>query len=351
LWFIFSSNLHFARHFFINCKPNETETEMKILITGADGMLGSNLVRLLLDRGHLVSAFLHPQSKSKTLKGLPIKTFTGDILKPETMLPAFEGHDAVIHAAASTAVWPARSEVVRRINIEGTRNVIEAVLTLGIPKMVYVGSASSVNTQPKPGDKYPFPGAKFGLDYIDSKYEAYQLVMQAVRERGLPALAILPTFMIGPFDSLPGTGKMILSLATGKLNFYTRGGRNIIYVKDVAVAIANSLDHGETGKYYIAGNENITYKDFFAKVGAAIGKPYPTRAVPSWAVKLAGLAGDLGGKILRKEPLLTYPMARISCEEQYVDSSETVRALDMPQTDISIAVSESYQWFLDNHYL
>ncbi|MEE4177599.1 MAG: NAD-dependent epimerase/dehydratase family protein [Bacteroides sp.] len=324
---------------------------MKIIITGADGMLGSNLVRLLLERGHQVSAFLHPQTKSKTLEGLPIKTFTGDILQPETLLPAFDGHDAVIHAAASTAVWPARSEKVRKINIEGTRNVVEAVLEMQIPKLIYVGSASSVNTQPKPSDKYPFPGAKFGLDYIDSKYEAYQLVMDFVRERGLPALAILPTFMIGAYDSLPGTGKMILSLASGKLNFYTRGGRNIIHVRDVATAIANSLEKGETGKYYIAGNENITYKDFFARVGAAIGKPYPTRAVPSWAVKLAGLAGDLSGMILRKEPLLTYPMARIACEEQYVDSTETVRALGMPQTDISLAVKESYQWFLDNHYL
>lgn len=324
---------------------------MKIIVTGADGMLGTNLVLELLERGHQVSAFLHPQSKSRTLGGLPIQHFFGDILEPETLEPAFEGHDAVIHAAASTSVWPARSEMVRRINIEGTRHVIDAVLALKIPKMIYVGSASSVNTQPRPGDKYPFPGAKFGLDYIDSKYEAYQLVMQAVKERGLPALAILPTFMIGPYDSLPGTGKMILTLARGRLNFYTHGGRNIIYVKDVAVAIANSLEKGEAGKYYIAGNENLTYKDFFAKVGSAIGKPYPTRAVPSWLVKLAGWGGEQAAKILGREPLLTYPMARISCEKQYVDSSETVRALGMPQTDISIAVRESYQWFLDNHYL
>jgi|LSQX01.2.fsa_nt_gb dihydroflavonol-4-reductase len=324
---------------------------MKVIVTGADGMLGTNLVLELLGRGHQVSAFLHPQSKSRTLEGLPIQHFFGDILKPDTLASAFAGHDAVIHAAASTAVWPARSEKVRRINVDGTRNVIQTVLDLEIGRLVYVGSASSVNTRPKPGDKYAFPGAKFGLDYIDSKYEAFQLVMQAVKERGLPALAVLPTFMVGPYDSLPGTGKMILTLAQGKLKFYTHGGRNIIYVKDVAIAIANSLEKGETGKYYIAGNENISYKDFFEKVGAAIGKPYPTRAVPSWLVKLAGWGGDQAAKFTRRQPLLSYPMARIACEEQYVDSHETVRALGMPQTDISIAVRESYQWFLDNHYL
>ncbi len=299
---------------------------MHVTVTGADGLLGSNLVRLLLARGHAVSVMIHPSSKSRTLDGLAISRHYGDVLQPETLSDPFSGTDVVIHAAASTSVWPSRSEFVRRINVEGTRNVIDACLKDTVSRLIYVGSASSVNAQPRAGDRFPFPGARFGLDYIDSKFEAFGLVMDAVNKRGLPAIAILPTFMIGPYDSLPGAGKMILALARGKLKVYSKGGRNFIYVGDVATAIANSLDMGQVGRYYITGNENLTYREFFRKAAEVLGVPRPRIAVPSWLVKTAGLAGSLSGKITGKEPLLSYPMARISCEKQFVESREAMRA-------------------------
>lgn len=324
---------------------------MRILITGADGMLGSNLVRLLLETEHEVSVLIHPSSKSWTLNGLNITKYAGNILAPETLDVPFRNQDAVIHAAASTAVWPSRSEMVRKINVEGTHNVVEAVIRHKIGRMIYVGSGSSVNAPGTPDPRYKFPGAKYGLDYIDSKYDALNLVMDAVRDRGLPALAVLPTFMIGPYDSLPGSGKMILALAQGKLKFYTRGGRNFIYVGDVAKAIVNGLKMGEIGSYYIAGNENLTYREFFTKVAGIVSKPAPKILIPGFLVKAAGLLGSLSGSLLKKEPLLTYPMARISCDKQYVSGEKCRTELGMPQTNIELAIRECYDWFVENKYL
>ena len=98
----------------------------------------------------------------------------------------------VVHAAASTSTWPARSEMVNKINITGTENVIEQVLKHKINRMVYVGSGSSVNTKETDSNsKYPFPGAKFGMDYIDSKFYALNKVMAAVKEKNLPVIAVL----------------------------------------------------------------------------------------------------------------------------------------------------------------
>jgi dihydroflavonol-4-reductase len=264
---------------------------------------------------------------------------------------AFQNQDAMIHAAASTAVWPSRSEMVRKINVDGTRNIVEAALRHKIGRMIYVGSGSSVNAPGAPDSRYKFPGAKYGLDYIDSKYDALNLVLDAVRDRGLPALAVLPTFMIGPYDSLPGSGKMILALAQGKLKFYTRGGRNFIYVGDVAKAIVNGLTMGEPGSYYIAGNENLTYREFFTKVAGIVSKPAPKILIPDFLVKLAGLMGSLSGAMLKKEPLLTYPMARISCDKQYVSGDKCVAELGMPRTSMDTAVHECYTWFVENNYL
>jgi len=323
---------------------------MRILVTGADGMLGSNLVRLLLYRGHDVSALIHPSSRSITLEGLKIKKHFGDILKPETLSPAIEGHEAVIHAAASINYWPARSKIVRKINIEGTNNIIEAVLNQNTKLMIYVGSGISVNVKGVPSGKYSFPGEKYGLDYIDSKYEALNMVLGAVESRGLPALAILPTYMIGPYDSLPGSGKMILALAQGRIKFYTSGGKNFIHVNDVSTAIANSLEMGRIGKFYITGNENLTYQDFFRKVAQIVGQPEPKISIPDWLVKLIGLLGNLSGEIFKKQPLLTYPMARISCNKHFVSSEVALKELNMPQTNIEVAIRECYDWFTENAY-
>jgi dihydroflavonol-4-reductase len=324
---------------------------MRLLVTGADGLLGSNLVRLLLDRGHEVSVLVHPSSKSITLNGLNIKRHVGDILNPETLNPAVKGVDAVIHAAASTSIWPARSETVRRINIEGTRNMIDAVLNHDIKRMIYIGSVNSRLDNFGSSGKYLFPAAKYGLDYIDSKYEALNMLLDAVKTKGLPALAILPTLMIGPYDSLPSSGKIIMTLAQGKLKFYTGGGRNFVHAKDVSAAIANSLEMGRVGEFYVAGNENLTYQEFFRKVAKIVSKPEPSILTPDWLVKTIGFFGSLSGDILRKEPLITYPLALLSCDKQFVSSESAVKELNMPQTDIEVAIKECYDWFTENGYL
>jgi len=115
----------------------------KVLVTGADGLLGSNLVRELLSRGYKVRALLLPNSPSSTLNGLDIERHTGNILKSEDIQSAMEGCNYLVHAAANTNIWPNRSEIVRRVNLEGTQNIAKAALAAGIKRMVYIGTANS----------------------------------------------------------------------------------------------------------------------------------------------------------------------------------------------------------------
>lgn len=323
---------------------------MKVLVTGGDGMLGSNLVRMLLDANYTVSVFLHPNTKSKTLEGLPLTTYYGDILKPETIDIAIKNQDIVIHTAASTSVFPSRSELVRKINIEGTKNIIDKVLQHDVKKLIYIGSASSVNTTPSENSKYIFPGAKFKLDYIDSKYFALQEILKAVKERNLTATAILPTFMIGAYDSAPGSGKMILNIANGKLKFYTAGGRNFVHVKDVAQAIINCFNEDTNGKYYIIGNANQSYKDFFQVASKILQKPTPKIKIPNWGVKTFAIFGETVAKTTRKTPLLSYRMACISCENQFIGKDD-LDTLNVKRTPIEVAVKDCYDWFTENNYL
>src|SRR4051812_45299430 len=99
---------------------------MKILVTGADGLLGSNVVRILLEKGHSVRIFAQPFRQQKTLAGLNNERVEGDLLNPTEVINAAKNCDSIIHIAANTSVWPSRSEIVNKVNIDGTKNIIEA---------------------------------------------------------------------------------------------------------------------------------------------------------------------------------------------------------------------------------
>lgn len=327
---------------------------MKILVTGADGLLGSNLVRELLKRGHQLRAFVQPGRQQKTLEGLTIEKFPGNLLNADEVLKSSEGCDAVIHCAASTSVWPTRSEIVNKVNIEGTKNIIHAVQKNIIQRMIYVGTANSFGfgSKENPGvEGNPYKSAMYGLDYMDSKYKAQQLILKEVQERKLPAIIVNPTFMFGPYDSNPSSGAMIVALYKGKVPGYTSGGRNYVCAKDAAVAIANALTKGRVGECYILGNQNLSYKEAFGKIAATIGVKPPAIPIPSVFAKLYGGIGSVVGKISGNTPAISYPLSRIACHEHYFSPAKAVQELELPQTPIETGIRECFEWLKENGYL
>ncbi len=326
---------------------------MKILVTGPDGLLGSSLVRELLKDGYEVKAFVFPGSRSQTLEGLPIERFYGTILKQSDLLEAMAGCDAVIHAAANTNVWPTRSEKIRQVNFLGTQNAVEAALQRGVKRFIYVSSASSYHHGSKqtPGNEtQPFTGSMYRLDYIDSKYQAQEYVLEAVRKRGLPGVVINPTFMFGEFDSMPSSGRMILAIYHGKVPGYTGGGKNFVYARDVARAIVNALTLGRIGECYIAGNVNLHYKELFEIIAREVGVKPPRMRFPAPFMRLVGWFGTASGKLFRRAPAINHSTAQISCDSQFYSPEKAVRELKMPQTEIASAIRSAFEWLKSNNY-
>ncbi len=327
---------------------------MKILVTGADGLLGSNLVRELLTRGHSIRAVIQPGRQQKTLEGLTLEKFSGNLLNSNEVVKAGEGCDAVIHCAASTSVWPIRSEIVNKVNIEGTKNIIKSVHQNKVQRMIYVGTANSFGfgSKEKPGvEGNPYKSATYGLDYMDSKYKAQQIILKEVQENQLPAVIVNPTFMFGPYDSNPSSGAMIVALYKGKVPGYTSGGRNYVCAKDAAVAIANALTKGRVGECYILGNQNLSYKEAFGKIASAIGVNPPSISIPSAFAKLYGRVGSLIGIMSGKTPAISYPLSRIACDEHYFSPAKAVNELELPQTPIETGIKECFEWLKENNYL
>lgn len=328
---------------------------MEILVTGPDGVLGSNLVRELLSRNYKVSVLLEPGKDPITLKDLPIERYYGNILDPEALKPAFANKDIVFHCAASTSVWPARNEIVNKVNIEGTQNIIDAVLSNNVKRLIYVGTANSftyTDDKENPGTEgTPYASWHYGLDYMDSKYKAQELILKHVKERNLPAIVVNPTFMIGPYDSRPSSGALIIALHKGKVPGYTSGGKNYVAVKDVAFAMANAIDKGTIGECYILGNVNLTFKEAFDLISSTIGAKTPKIKLPDPIVKMYGSLTSLGAKLFGFYPAVTKELAAISCDRHYYSVEKARKELLLPQTPLETAVKECYEWFQENGYL
>jgi len=324
-----------------------------VLVTGAGGMLGSHIVEILSQNGYRVKAMVLPGSPANNLQGLPVEIFYGDIRDADTCKIAVSDCTMVIHTAAALSTWPTRSATLRAINITGTQNMVQAAIDAGIQRFVHISTASCFG----PGDKNhpatektPFRGARYRLDYVDSKYAAQQYILEAVRSEGFPAVVICPTFMIGPNDVNLGSGQMIVAAYTQKLRFLSPGGKNFVYVRDVAQAAVNALQLGTPGETYIAGNINLTYRQFFALVGEITGTTPPHLPLPGWIILVAGFVSSVLATLLHFRPLLNYSQALVSLDTQFYSPAKAVEELHMPQTDIRIALKAAFEWLRREQY-
>lgn len=326
----------------------------KVFVTGADGMLGSSICRELLGQGYQVKGITLPNRNLQVLSGLDIEISEGNILDKDFLEQEMAGCDFVIHVAALTTVWPRRSELVVRVNFEGTQNVMEVAEKMDIKRMVHIGTANSFGhgSKAKPGDETtPYAFGKYGLDYIESKYLTQKMLLEKHKQDGFPIIIINPTYMIGPFDSGPSSGKMIIELLMNRIPGYTAGGKNFVCSADVATAAVNALTLGKLGECYIVGHENLDYQEFFKKIYGLRNRKFRLIKVPMFLVLGLGLYNSLMARFTQKPPGLSFTMTRMARVSQYYSSKKAIQELKIPQTPIEKGIEQCIDWFKSNGYL
>jgi dihydroflavonol-4-reductase len=326
----------------------------KVFVTGADGMLGNSICRELINQNYQVKAFCLNDKANFTLKGLELEIVLGNVLDLETVSQAMAGCNFVIHIAALTNLWPSRSKIVRDVNINGTINIINACKINNIERLVHISSASCFNhgSIEKPGNENAvFDGWKYKSDYMESKLKAQEILINEFKSNQFPVVIINPTFMIGPYDSLPTSGAMLVNLYKNKVPGFTKGGKNFVCSFDVAKAAVNGLKLGKLGDCYLAGSSNLSYKAFFMLATKVMNKKFDLNYIPSWLLLLFGFFSSLFAKITNKSPKLSYTMSRLALNNQFYTVERAVNELDMPQTPIEEGIEQSLNWFKENDYL
>lgn len=325
-----------------------------VLLTGANGFLGGHLCRELLRRGYAVRAFVRPSSDQRVLAGLPLDIWTGDLRDPHNVRAATYGCDYVIHAGALAQVNPARSQTLVDINVGGTAAVLAAVRAADVERLVFVGTANvfGFGSKKHPGDElYPYMGSRYGLDYMDSKRAATDLVLQTIQQDELPAVLVHPTFMIGPLDYKITSNALLLALYRRQIAGVPLGGKNYVHVNDVAVATVNALAMGRVGQSYILGNQNLSYREAFSLMAEVMNIRPPLLPVPPPLASLIGWVSDRKHQLTGKPIQLNSAMAAVANDDHYFSVTKAIEELNLPQTPIRVAITEAFTWFKQHGYL
>ena len=253
----------------------------KTLVTGASGLIGSNLLRALLERGDDVRILLRPTAREDNLAGLECDRTTGDVLDRRSLRRALRDVERVFHVAGRTSLRMPADELYR-LNVEGTRIVLEECLRAEVERVVYTSSVAAIGPARRGStadETQVFDAGAYGIPYVNAKHEAE---VQALRlaARGLPVVIVNPGFVFGRGDVNRSSTEIVRRFLRREIPAYVDGALNIVDVRDVARGHLAADERGEPGERYILGNRNYTLDRLFADLGRISGVEPPALKLP-----------------------------------------------------------------------
>lgn len=294
---------------------------MRALVTGASGFVGSHIARALADAGVPVRSLSRgePPDWSEVSERV-----LGDIRDRAVLERATQGCELVFHAAALYSYDRRDAQAMHAVNVEGTRALLDAAARAGARRVVVTSSATTcgpVAGRPATEADRPAP-AQLAVAYKRTKVEAERVALAAAGE-GLEVVVVNPTCVVGPGDRRPTpTGRMIADVARGRIRAYTPGmGLNVVSVSDVAAGHLLAGEHGQPGRRYILGGEDLSLREVFAIVARGAGRPPPRWPVPHTMALAAAYAADAGARLTRRSPrLLVLDQVRLSGVPEHFSS-------------------------------
>lgn len=319
---------------------------MKVLVTGASGFVGGWLVRRLREENVQVVVLRRKSSSNKSdIEG--VETAWGDITDPASVISAAKGIDTVFHLAGHIGYSRAERDLMEKINVGGTRHVIDACRANGVRRLVHMSSVVAVGASfdgEKPLDESSsYNLHHLNLGYFETKRRAEELVIDSVKNSGLDAVMLNPSTIYGPGDAAKGSRRVQLKVAQGRFNFYTGGGVSIVGIEEVAEAIVAAWKRGRKGERYILSGDNITIQRLFEIIAISAGVRPPRIYLPDPLVRAIGKTGDLLERMGRKGPLNS-ESAWSSILYHWFDHRKAAAELGFKPQEASAAIGKSVQW-------
>jgi dihydroflavonol-4-reductase len=324
---------------------------MKALVTGGTGFLGANLAAGLSDCGWQVRILRRSSSPLDAVKGLDVEHAIGDVLDLDSLLAAMNGVDVVFHVAAISIYWRNTSDLIYRVNVDGTRTVLDAARQTGVKRVVFTSSAAAVGiVKGRPSNEEdPYNESIVRFPYGHSKWLAEGLAREAV-QRGQDVTIVNPSVIVGPRDLNWGSGSIIKEVAKRHVPAVPPGGVNYVAVEDVVAGHIAAAERGRSGERYLLSGENLTHRQLMDIVARVVGVKAPRWTIPPALIPPLATALGAASAVGIRLPMDATQL-RLSREFIWYDNAKARRELGLPHTPIEKAVRASYQWYLGNGYL
>jgi dihydroflavonol-4-reductase len=330
---------------------------VEILLTGATGFIGANVVRLLLAEGHRVRCVVRQPNRCTAgldvaLLPLPLRDRPAEI---DALARAMEGCDGVMHLAGLFDPSPGGADRMREVHVDATRALLAAARAAGVPRFLTCSSSITVGFGPlsAPGDEdspldadliYGTSGALRA--YHDTKLEAEGLTAAWT---GGVGVTVNPDFIIGPWDTKPTSGQLILSMGRGWVPVYPRGGKCFQGAEDCARGHLLALQRGVHGRRYLLGSHNLSYRAFMEMVAQVVGRRRPLLPLPR---ALSAAAGAAGALLQRADPhrfagLDRRVLGAMQQARHRIDARARAE-LGLRPGPLEPAIEACWRWFVEN---
>lgn len=331
----------------------------KVLVTGASGLVGANLVRALLAQGRQVRALV--RNDRRALEGLDVELFEADVRDAEAITRATVGIDVVYHLAGSISIEMGGGADVRDVNVVGTRNVVRACLGIGVRRLVHFSSIEALRHEPldqlidetRPLVDESLSRAQIGLlaPYARTKAQGEREVLAGLA-RGLNAVILNPTAILGPYDFKPSyVGQALILLVRGLVPALVSGGFDWVDVRDVVAGAMQAEALAPRGARYLLGGAWHTLREVADLVAAETGRRAPRLNVPigladAFAPAMLRLVRFSGGR-----PIYTRAVLRTLRGKRLVKHARATNELGYSARPLAESVRDVLAWFRENGYL
>jgi dihydroflavonol-4-reductase len=323
---------------------------MTVLVTGASGHLGANLVRALLAEGRTVRALIHHDRRG--MEGLDVETVQGDVCDPASLRRACAGAEVVYHAAARIAI--SGKDAIEAINVDGTRNVVEACLRSDVRRLIHLSSIHAFQQEPldQPLDEdRPLVDTARGAPYGRSKAAAEHEVRAGIG-RGLDAVILNPTAMIGPYDHHPShIGQVLLALCHGRMPALIAGGFDWVDVRDVVRGALRAEERAVGGARYLLSGHWASACELSEIVAKWSGVRAPWFVCPLWLGYAVAPFAVAWARLSGKRPLFTPFSVRTLRSNRQISHARAAHDLGYAPRPFEETVTDTLRWFAGAGYL
>ena len=319
-----------------------------VLITGANGFLGSRITMIAIKRKYNVLALVRKSSNLENLKNLNVKICLGDLRDKESLMPAVEKAQIIFHVAADYRLWAKKKSDIYDANVFGTENLLKIVSQFSNKKVIYTSSVATLGLSKNKvsNESTPVNFKSMIGDYKKSKFIAEQIFHEYVKKKLVNGIILNPSTPIGPGDFKPTpTGKIILQMLNKRMPAYVDTGLNFVHVDDVALGHFLALDKGKIGEKYILGGENLMFKEFLDLISEYAKMPkVGFRFSAKYLYPFAYLNEFFAYMLNNYDPMLTVDGLSMSRKKMFFSSEKAKKQLGYRPRDIKSAIKDSVDW-------